>query len=149
MPKFDLRPESFEFSTPVEVQWGDMDALGHVNNSRYLTYFETARCEFFRQFGVFAEGGDEGPVVAQAELRYRGQVAYPATLRVYIRSTAIRDSSFRVEYAIYDDAEQRIVCDGSTLIVWVDFRTGRRTRLPDRWRDHLHEVNAPEPNPGA
>lgn len=138
MPRFDTHPDSFEFSVPIQVQWGDMDALGHVNNARYLTYFETARCEFFRQFGVFAEGGDEGPVVAQAELRYRNQVSYPATIRVYIRSTAIRESSFRVEYAVYDEGTKQLVADGATLIVWVDFRSGKRKSLPECWRSRVN-----------
>lgn len=139
MPRFDTAPESFTFSTTINIQWGDMDALGHVNNSRYLTFFETARCEFFKQFGIFAEAGDEGPVVAQAELRYRGQVAYPATIRVHIRFAAARESSFRVEYAVYDEGNGRLVCDGSTLLVWVDFRTGRRAALPDKWKSRIHE----------
>ncbi len=141
MSKFSLGPESFSYFTDVAVQWGDMDAQGHVNNSRYLTYFETARCEFFRQFHLFAQGGDAGPVVAQAEIHYRSQLSYPSIIRVFIRATAIRDSSFKVEYAIYENEPHRLIADGSTLIIWVDFRTGRRCAFPVEWLEPLKSLN--------
>lgn len=133
MPKFDITPASFSYSTEIVIQWGDMDAQGHVNNSKYLTFFETARCEFFRQYNLFAQGGDEGPVVAQADLHYRNQLTYPSTISIFMRAVAIRDSSFRVEYVIYENDRERFIADGSTLILWVDFRTGRRSAFPEAW----------------
>ena len=38
------------FQSPVA--WGEMDALGHVNNIIYFRYFESARMEYLRQIGL-------------------------------------------------------------------------------------------------
>ena len=39
----------FPVTVEVPVAWGDMDALGHVNNAVYFRYFETARIRFFAE----------------------------------------------------------------------------------------------------
>ncbi|MCX7016802.1 MAG: thioesterase family protein [Candidatus Sumerlaeota bacterium] len=139
MPRFDVRPESFLYSTAFPVVWGDQDAQGHINHARFLTYFEQARCAFIAEYGLVVRGGDEGPVIAQAECRYRAQVSYPATVRVYLRSTAIRQSVFRMEYAIYNETTGELAADGATLILWVDLRTGRRKTLPEAWLKALRQ----------
>ena len=36
-------------TTEIAVRWGDMDAGGHVNNSRFFTYFEEARVDWLGQ----------------------------------------------------------------------------------------------------
>ena len=33
---------------PIQIRWRDLDALGHVNNAVYLTYFELARLAYIR-----------------------------------------------------------------------------------------------------
>ncbi|MFT4623328.1 MAG: acyl-CoA thioester hydrolase, partial [Myxococcota bacterium] len=36
-------------SVVLPVLWGDMDALGHVNNTRYFVWFEAARMAYFNR----------------------------------------------------------------------------------------------------
>ena len=31
----------------MPIRWGDMDAMGHVNNTLYFRYLETARIAWF------------------------------------------------------------------------------------------------------
>jgi acyl-CoA thioester hydrolase len=114
-----------------------MDSQVHVNNAVYLTYFEQARCDHLARAGLVVRGGDEGPVVAQAELRWRNQVAYPGAVRVYLRNTGIRRDSYRAEYAVYDEESGTLAADGSTLLIWADFKTGKRAPLPREWVDML------------
>ena len=137
MPSFDVRPESFSYSTPIRVLWSDMDALGHVNHAKYITYFEMARCEFFLQHDIVVRNAPEGPVVAQAECRYRRAVSYPATVRVYLRATSIRQSAFRMEYAVYNEETSELAADGETLIIWTNYAEGRRAPLPAAWIESL------------
>ena len=35
-------PEGFRHGVPIQVRWADLDAMGHVNNAKYLTYLEQA-----------------------------------------------------------------------------------------------------------
>lgn len=141
MPKFDVRPESFTFSTAFAALWGDQDALGHINHARYLSYFEQARCEYVAGLGIsIPDDSGQGPVVVHIECRYRAQVKFPATVRVYLRATRIKQSAFRMEYAIYNDTKGELAADGAALFVWTDFETGRRAPLPEVWLECLRDI---------
>ena len=56
------------------VHWGEMDALGHVNNARYFTWFESARIALFGQIGVLAtrEATGIGPILATTTCDFLG-----------------------------------------------------------------------------
>ena len=43
----DVRLPEFPVTLPVEVWFRDLDAMGHVNNAVYLTYFEQARIHYW------------------------------------------------------------------------------------------------------
>ena len=61
--------KKFVFEMVVPIRWGDMDALGHVNNALYFRYMETARVEWLRAVGAMGAGLDlkgDGPVIVNA-----------------------------------------------------------------------------------
>ena len=87
MTEHGLLPTRVEFTFwwPVTVRWGDMDAMGHVNNMIYLQYLESARVGYFEAIGWgirIVDGRKQGPVVASQTFNYRRQVVYPDELEV-------------------------------------------------------------------
>ena len=44
--------ESFQVQVEIPVQWGDMDAAGHVNNVTYLRWCESARIAYFEKVDI-------------------------------------------------------------------------------------------------
>lgn len=118
---------------PVQVRWGDMDSMGHVNNACYFTYCESARMSYFRAVGMdeHREGGRFGPALVAAHLNFRQQVRYPAELAVLTRVSEIGRTSFRMEYTIVPREGGAPVADGFGVIVWVDYGTGRPVPLPE------------------
>jgi acyl-CoA thioester hydrolase len=46
----------FHFTYPIEVRYDDLDPQGHVNNARFLSYFEQARVNYFIHLGLFSKG---------------------------------------------------------------------------------------------
>lgn len=49
-----------------KVRWGDMDAMGHVNNAMYFRYLETARIDWMVEAGMAPTPGGQGPVIVNA-----------------------------------------------------------------------------------
>jgi acyl-CoA thioester hydrolase len=132
----------FTCLVPIMVQWGDMDALGHVNNSVYFRYVETARLLYLEQVG----GGnfrsrDDVPVVAHLTLNFRQPVVYPAQLLVGVRVPEMRTRSFVMECAMFlvggGQGAETVVADGSSVIVWIDKRTGGAIALPELLREAM------------
>lgn len=131
---------------PIRVRWGDVDSMGHVNNAKYFTYCESARMSYFAAIGMdaFRDGGRYGPALAAANLSFRRQVRYPADLAVWTRVAKLGRTSFTMDYEILDAATGERVADGTGVIVWVDYESGRPEPLPDGLRTAIRGYAGPE-----
>ena len=50
----------------IPMRWGDMDAMGHINNTTYFRYMETARIDWLRLIGCAPSAQGEGPIIVNA-----------------------------------------------------------------------------------
>src|SRR3982751_4844980 len=86
----------------LPVQWGDQDAFGHVNNTVYFRWYESARIAYFDRIGLLelmaAEG--IGPILASISCTYRHQIHYPESVHVAARVARIGRSSLTMEHAV-------------------------------------------------
>ncbi len=137
--------EAFHVATPVIIRWGDMDSFGHVNNAVYFTFCESARIAYFDAVGVEAARvpPSHGPVLAQASLNFRSQVRYPASLEACARATRIGNRSFSLDYAIFDQSDQTIVAEGTSVIAWIDYAVGRSVPLPEVLIERIRGLEGP------
>jgi acyl-CoA thioester hydrolase len=126
-----------------DIHWGEMDALGHVNNIRFIAWFETARIALFEQLGMRTRQGDPvGPLLARVECDYLEPVVYPARITVGIRAERIGNTSLTLAHqAWYAGTPERVVARGRSVVVLVDYSTNAKVRVPDAVRAAL---GAPE-----
>ena len=125
----------------IPVRWGDMDTMGHVNNAKYFTYCESARMSYFAAVRMLdhRESELQGPALASATLNFRRQVRYPAVIEVATRVTEIGRSSFKMEYDLFLQGTDDRVADGTGVIVWVDYGTGKSNPLPEGLKGAIRE----------
>ena len=122
----------------MKMRWGDMDALGHMNNTVYFRYFEQARISWFDGLGVDYRAQNQGPILGSISCRFRIPVVYPADLKVTLYAGNPRNSSFVLTSSISDDAEpSRVYATGEATMVWIDLADGKSRPLPDWVRQHL------------
>ena len=130
------------------TRWGDMDALGHVNNAVYFTYLEQVRVDWLAELGAsgaLSRKAASGPVVVTAGCRFLRPVVHPARLRVSMYGGPPGRSSFATRYEIRDaDHPDCLHTTGEAQVVWVSLAGGKSTALPDAVRARL-----PAPDPGA
>ncbi|MCA9156147.1 MAG: acyl-CoA thioesterase [Planctomycetales bacterium] len=134
------RPEAvadYPVAVRLPVQWGDQDAFGHVNNTVYLRWFETARIAYFEQSGMdpLMEQRQVGPILASATVHYRRQVTYPDHVWIGARVARMGTKSATMEHAVYSETEQRIAADGSCVVVAFDYGKNHSTPIPQELRD--------------
>ena len=143
----------FRYRHPVEVRYGDTDALGHVNNATYLSYFEAARAGYYavvagRPFGTGPDALRHTFVIAEARVVYRQPAFFGEPLVVEARVAWASRSSFGLEYRVLSEggpvAPARLVADGETTQVMFDIGASRPTRIP---ADLLAAIEAFEGHP--
>jgi acyl-CoA thioester hydrolase len=109
----------FEFVTPIEIRFADLDAYGHVNNALFFTYLETARIKLFQQrFGAFLDS-DLMFLVVRAECEYRLPIEMNDPLQVTIYADKVRHSSFIFKYRLHDGAG-KVFAEAQTVMVCYD-----------------------------
>ncbi|MDZ7814130.1 MAG: acyl-CoA thioesterase [Ideonella sp.] len=131
--RFELPHEkklSFEMTIPI--RWGDMDAMGHVNNTVYFRYLEIVRVEWLRQVGGPPDPSGEGPVIVNAFCNFLKQLEYPGDVlaRHYVAQPG--RSSFDTFITLERvDQPGVIYAEGGATTVWMDFPSGKSTPMPD------------------
>lgn len=127
------------FTAQLPVRWGDMDAMGHVNNSRFFTYFEQARIEWLETLAPDDWQMDTiGPILASAQCDFKRPVVYPATLAITIAVGVPGRTSLPTFYEVRVDGEdETVVATGEAVLVWIDYTTGQPVPLPEALRTAL------------
>lgn len=113
------------------IAWGDMDALGHVNNTRYFDYFQEARIEWLKELN-FTMTESTGPIVIHIACTYLKPVIYPATLVLKSAVHSLGNSSLMMDHDIYQDGV--LMTQGTSKIVWVDYTKNKSIPLPQKIR---------------
>ena len=124
-----------EFPVVIEtpVAWGAMDAYGHVNNTVYFRWFESARIAYLDRIGfrdASAHGG-VGPILGSTRCRFRRALDYPDTVRVGARVTALDDDRFTHAYRVVSEAAGGVAAEGEGVIVAYDYERREKAELPE------------------
>jgi len=121
--------ENFQFKTPIEIRFSDLDAYGHVNNALFFTYLETARIKLFQQhFGAFL-GSELMFLVVRAECDYRLPVQLTDPLQVSISIEEVRYSSFNFSYQMHNGSG-KIFAEAKTVMVCYDPKIKKPVAIP-------------------
>ena len=134
--KIENRQSLTDFPTIISqaVQWGEMDAANHVNNTVYFRYFESARIEFFNQMGFMDFTGDTGvgPILAETNCKYKAPLTFPDNIKITARilPNSLTEYGFTMQHVVYSEKLQRIVAEGTSRIVCYDYQNKRKALIP-------------------
>lgn len=126
-----LTQTDFIFIKNVDSRWRDMDAIGHINNATYLTYFETARVDFLKQLGfdLLKRDVDNSVILASMKVDYIKQSVHPATYNIGCRITRLGNKSFDLFSAIFVEQELNPIVFGVFTLVAFNYKTQKTIPL--------------------
>jgi acyl-CoA thioester hydrolase len=134
--RFDLPDDKkLNFEMVIPIRWGDMDAMGHVNNATYFRYLESLRIEWFRHIGCQPSTEQIGPIIVNAFCSFLRQLEYPGDVLARHYSGAVGRSTIDT-YATLERVDRPGVvhASGGATVVWTDFKAQKSVPLPDRIR---------------
>jgi acyl-CoA thioester hydrolase len=115
----------------IPIRWGDMDAMGHVNNTVYFRYFESVRIEYLHGVAPVPDPDGEGFVIVNAFCNFLKQLHYPGELVATLSVGAIGRKSFDTFVTLErTDEPGTFYATGGATTVWVDYKAGKAVELP-------------------
>jgi acyl-CoA thioester hydrolase len=143
----DPIPDISEFPVvhAVEVRFVDVDAMGHVNNANYATYFEEARVAYIRRarpeaFSDRDLGATFPFILLDLYCRYLSPVRAGEALEVGVRLSRLGGKSFDFEYLVVARGDGRAVAVGRTTQVYFNYAENRTEQVPDALREAFARV---------
>lgn len=126
------------------VNWGDMDAMRHVNNVVYLKKFEAARVNYLigledRYLGKseFLDGQGVGPIMRSCELAWKYPIRYPDEISVLYKIHSVEKDRFSCKGILVSHRAQRLAARITETQVTVDYRAKvtAKTAVPEAWKE--------------
>lgn len=137
MRKLNFDTENFRLFCPIQIRFRDTDAMGHVNNSVYLSYLEYARMEYVRKLFKILDFAEISFILGRVEIEYLSPVLLADELAVGIRCSEIRGASFDFEYALRAGDPKRLAVVAKTTQVMYDYKTKKTLRIREDFRQKI------------
>jgi acyl-CoA thioester hydrolase len=130
----------FHFYHPIEVRYGDLDPQGHVNNAKFLTYFEQARLAYWVQLELFTRDQsfmELGIILADVHITYLAPVYYGQNIKVGVHVSKLGNKSMTWEQNVVDADTGKELARGEVVIVAYDYKEEKTISIPREWREKI------------
>lgn len=129
--------------TQISTRWSDNDIYGHVNNSVYYFWFDTAVNEYLIKAGALdIHAGAVIGLVVETGCAYFAPTAFPDTIHAGVRVDHIGTSSVRYAVGLFANHEDAAAAAGHFTHVYVDRDTRRPVPLPQDLRTALEAIRS-------
>jgi len=128
--------KDFTFVVDLNIEWGDMDALQHVNNIEYFKYFQVARIAYFEKINSDSVFGETqiSLILASTQCKFIYPLTYPDSVSVGVRVDTMADQYFTMKYAVVSHKHQRFAAIGDAKVVVFDYVNNKKVSIPNEIR---------------
>jgi len=137
MPQSD----TFTYYHPIAIRYSDLDPQGHVNNTAYLTYLESARLGYYEAVGIWDKHSGEktGMVVAHIDIDYLSPVFFGQKIRVGLHTERIGTKSLTLGFQVESLPDGKPMARGRSIMVAYDNDAETSRIFPQDWREKILE----------
>jgi len=138
---FALMKTEKGIETKIKVAWGDMDAMGHVNNVTFIKYLENARVEYLERIMMLKSDRTTqlGPILLQINCRYIQPTFYPDNLTIQTNVTKVGNTSMVLIHEIVSEKLGK-VAQGESVVVFYDPIKKEKCIIPDDIKAIIGEI---------
>ena len=136
-----LGRDAYRHFTRIATRWADNDAYGHVNNTVYYEWFDTAVNRWLVEQGLLdIERGDPIGLVVETGCSYFAPLAFPADVEIGLAMDKLGTSSVTFRIGVFATGSSEPAAQGHFTHVYVGRENRRPAPLPDEWRRTLETL---------
>lgn len=125
----------------MTTRWADNDAYGHVNNTVYYEWFDSAVNAWMVEQGMLdIEHGDPIALVVETRCTYAAPLAFPQPVEIGLAVGELGRSSIRYRIGVFAEGSDSAAAEGEFVHVVVDRRTRRPIEIPSDWRAKFRAI---------
>ena len=120
------------------TRWADNDAYGHVNNTIYYQWFDSAVNGWLVEQGLLdIRDGDPIALVVETRCTYVAPIAFPQEVEVGLAIAELGRSSMRYRIGVFAEGAPNAAAEGEFVHVMVGRESRESVEIPENWRDAL------------
>jgi acyl-CoA thioester hydrolase len=124
------------------TRWGDNDAYGHVNNTIFYQWFDSAVNVWLVEQGMLdIESGDPIGLVVETRCSYAAPLTFPEDVEVGLAAAELGRSSIRYRIGVFAEGAATAAAQGEFVHVVVDRASRRPVEIPADWRQKLETIS--------
>nr|WP_292970383.1 thioesterase family protein [Mucilaginibacter sp.] len=134
----------YRYKSPITIRFSDIDAVGHVNNAVYLTFFELTRINYWKDVAGW-NIRNHGIIIGRSEINYLKLVTIDDKIACYVRVVRIGNSSFDVMHVLVKETDkgEEICTTCKTACISYDYSAGKSIPIPAEGRQRMIDYDEP------
>ena len=135
---------TFHHIMPLQIRFNDVDKFGHVNNTIYFQFYDTAKTDYFATVCKDVDWERVAIVVVHLEAEFLEQVRADSHIAARTRVNRIGHKSFHLEQDVIDQEIQKVKCRCTSVMVLFDLLQQKAIPLPEHWVRAIREYDGIE-----
>ena len=132
-----MEERAFKHVVPMQVRFNDVDKFGHVNNTIYFQYYDTAKTEYIFDVCPDIDWTKVAIIVVHIEADFVAQIVGQAHIACRTRVETIGHKSFTLRQEVFDVDSGEVKCICHSVMLAFDLTTHSTMLLPDEWVESI------------
>lgn len=124
---------------PLQIRWNDVDKFGHVNNSVYFQYYDTAKTDYIASLCEDVNWDKYAIVVVHIESDFYAQVKAGSHIAVRTRVKHVGNKSFHLDQEVIDADSEEVKCHCLSVMVLYDLEEQKSILIPEKWAKAIRD----------
>lgn len=134
--------EKFRHILPIQIRFNDVDAIGHINNNIYFSYFDLGKIEYFESLRASYVSWIDGIIViAHVEVDFISPVFYKETIAVDTKIIKVGNKSLTFIQQIRNTLTNEVKCKCTSIVVAYNPKNHSAMAVPQIWKDAIAEYD--------
>ncbi len=132
----------FRHCIDIQVRYSDIDMNGHVNNTIYGHYFDTARVHYFESILKYEiDWNKDSIIMAHTEIDYKSPIFFHDKTRIYTKVSRLGNKSFDMRHVVLDIQTGELKTIAMAVMIAYDVISHKTIEIPKVWRNAVLEYD--------